>query len=135
MSKIFLLYFYYAYDANLWEKSFGRSTAYSWRTNVFTEFHNFTKKNTNSRRLKPNIFLNQWNLYFRKLSSAKKPATFWVQHHVIKRCNNPCGGFLVDSLLWKFPSSMEDRITWNGRTISFRIYGNWHSCTRYISRG
>ena len=30
-----LLYFWNVYDVNLWEKNFGRSTAYSCRTNVF----------------------------------------------------------------------------------------------------
>ena len=43
-SKVFLLYFYDAYYVNLWEKNFGRSTGYSCRTNVFTEFHHFMKK-------------------------------------------------------------------------------------------
>ena len=33
--KIDLLYFWDVYDVNLWEKNFGRSTAYSCRTNVF----------------------------------------------------------------------------------------------------
>ena len=40
-SKIFLLYFYDAYDINLWKNNFGRSTAYSCRTNVFIESHHF----------------------------------------------------------------------------------------------
>ena len=30
-----LLYFWDVYDVNLWEKNFGRSTAYSCRTNIF----------------------------------------------------------------------------------------------------
>ena len=58
-SEIFVLYFYDAYDANLWGKKFGRSTAYSCRTNVFIEFHFFMKKNKTqlkTKQLKQNIF-------------------------------------------------------------------------------
>ena len=33
--KIYLLYFWDVFDVSLWEKNFGRSTAYSCRTNVF----------------------------------------------------------------------------------------------------
>ena len=43
-SKIFLLHFYDACDVNLWKKNFGRSTAYSWRTNDFIKFHHLMKK-------------------------------------------------------------------------------------------
>ena len=43
-SKIFLLYFYNAYDVNLREKNLVRSTAYSSRTNEFIRFHHFMKK-------------------------------------------------------------------------------------------
>ena len=43
-SKVFLLYFYDAYDVNLREKNFGRSTAYPRRTNFFAEFHHLMKK-------------------------------------------------------------------------------------------
>ena len=43
-SKIFPLYFYDAYDVNLWEKKFGRRTAYLSRANVFIEFYHFMKK-------------------------------------------------------------------------------------------
>ena len=42
--KIFLLYFYNAYDVSLREKMFCRSTAYSYRKNAFLEFHHFLKK-------------------------------------------------------------------------------------------
>ena len=35
--NILKTYFHDAYDVNLWEKNFGRSTAYSSRTNVFLE--------------------------------------------------------------------------------------------------
>ena len=43
-SKILLLYLYDAYDVNVWEKKFGRSTAYSCRTNTFSELHHFVEK-------------------------------------------------------------------------------------------
>ena len=43
-SKVFLLYFHDAYDVSLWEKNFGKSTAYSYRTNLFIELHHFMKK-------------------------------------------------------------------------------------------
>ena len=33
-------------DVSLWGKSFGKGTAYSCRTNVFTQFYNFKAKNT-----------------------------------------------------------------------------------------
>ena len=39
--KIFLFYFYDAYDVNLWEKMFGRSKAFH---TIFIEFNNFMKK-------------------------------------------------------------------------------------------
>ena len=42
--KIFLLYFCDAYGINLWERNFDRSTAYSYRTNVFIESHHFMLK-------------------------------------------------------------------------------------------
>ena len=41
---IFLLYFYDTYDVNLREKNFGRSTAYSCRTNVFIKFNHLMKR-------------------------------------------------------------------------------------------
>ena len=43
-SKIFLLYFYDAYDVNLREKKFGLSAAYSCRTFVFIKFCHLLKK-------------------------------------------------------------------------------------------
>ena len=44
-SKIFLLYFYEAYDANLREKKFRqKSTVYSGGTNVFIKFYHLMKK-------------------------------------------------------------------------------------------
>ena len=39
-----VLYFWDIYDVNLWEKNFGRSMAYSCRTNIFVPFHRFKKK-------------------------------------------------------------------------------------------
>ena len=39
--KIFLLHFYDAYNVNLWEKMFSRSTAYY---TIFIELNNFMKK-------------------------------------------------------------------------------------------
>ena len=72
--QIFLLYFYNAYNVNLWEKFFGRSTAYLCKTNVFVKFYLLIiiikkKSNRHSWRLnnlsKP--FLNQWEtMVFRK---------------------------------------------------------------------
>ena len=59
--QVFLLYFYDAYDVNLWEKKFGKSTTYSCRTNVLIEL--LWKKNRRSWRLNKSskTFLNQWN--------------------------------------------------------------------------
>ena len=42
--ETFLLYFYDAYEVNLWEKMSSRRTACSYRTNAFPEFHHFLKK-------------------------------------------------------------------------------------------
>ena len=39
-----LLYFWDVYDINLWEKKFGRSTAYSCRTNIFIWISSFWEK-------------------------------------------------------------------------------------------
>ena len=69
-SKIFLLYFY----VNLWEKNCRRSTAYSCRTNAFTELHHFMKKKKNRHSWRLNnsskTFLSQWgSMGFRKLTS------------------------------------------------------------------
>ena len=55
-SKIFLLHFYDACDVNLWKKKFGRSTAYSWRTNDSIKFHHLMKKKK-KRQLKQNIWV------------------------------------------------------------------------------
>ena len=41
-SEIFLLYFYDAYDVSVWE--IVPHTASSYKTNLFTEFHHFMKK-------------------------------------------------------------------------------------------
>ena len=38
-SKIFLLYFYDAYNVNLREKKFGVIIAFSWKANVYIEFY------------------------------------------------------------------------------------------------
>ena len=68
--KIILLHFYDTYGANLWENTFGRSTAYSWRPDFFVEVHHFMKKNKHSWRLSntSKTFLNQWeSMGFRKL--------------------------------------------------------------------
>ena len=57
--KIFLLYFYDTYGINLWENTFGRSTAYSCRTDSFIEFHHFMKKEKTqlkTKQRKQNIF-------------------------------------------------------------------------------
>ena len=39
-----LLYFWDVYGVSLWEKKFGRSTAYSCITNVFISFNHFKEK-------------------------------------------------------------------------------------------
>ena len=66
--KILLLYFYDAYDINLWEKTFGRSIAYLCRTNVFIKFHHLTKKQQQTQlkteQLKQNIFKSMGNYGF-----------------------------------------------------------------------
>ena len=82
-SKTFLLYFYDAYDVNLWEKNFGESTAYSCRTNLFAELqHSFSK-----------VILNQLNLWlfincYGKVGEKKK-FTYRVNFFATKLCILP----------------------------------------------
>ena len=82
-SKIFLLYFYDAYDVNLWKKNLGESTAYSCRANLFAEFqHSFSK-----------VILNQLNLWlfincYGKVGEKKK-FTYRVNFFATKLCILP----------------------------------------------
>ena len=68
--KILLLCFDHAY-VNLWEKQFGRCTAYSCRLNAFVELHHFSKKEQTQLNNSSKTFSNQWeSMSFCKLNNV-----------------------------------------------------------------